>query len=105
MQLPALEEQYKLSKLFEVGLNPVLTESLLIDYLHDFTAMHVDWTVRIDREVQQRILSKTLRRFLNSTSKERGPLTSIMQAHQLFWRQEKQVDYFIKLLNAVPSAV
>jgi hypothetical protein len=102
-QLSALEEQYKISRLHEVGLNHVLSESLLDDYLHDFTAMHVDWTVRIDRNAQQRILSKTLKRSLTASGQE--PLTSILQVHQLFWRQEKQVDYFIKLLNSVPDAV
>jgi hypothetical protein len=104
-QLAALEQQYKLSQLQEVGLDPMLPPELLDDYLHDFTAMHVDWTARIDRNVQTRILSKTLTRFMNQISPEQRQVKSILEVHQSFWRQEKQVDYFIKLLNAVPDAV
>ncbi|CAK0799979.1 unnamed protein product [Prorocentrum cordatum] len=104
-QLAALEEQYKISMLQEVGLDPVLPSELLDDYLHDFTAMHVDWTARIDRSTQTRILSKTLTRFMNQVSPVQRQVTSILEVHQAFWRQEKQVDYFIKLLNAVPDAV
>jgi hypothetical protein len=98
-QLTALNSQYQLSKLHEVGLNPVLEPEMLEDYLHDFTAMHLDWAVLINRDVQQRILKKKLQRVLGKR------LTSVLEVHQLFWNQEKHVAYCVSLLNAVPKAV
>jgi len=98
-QLPSLISQYQLSKLHEVGLDPCLDPELLDAYLKDFTAMHLDWTVRIDREQQQKILKKTIQRMLGSK------LTSILEVHQLFWHEEKHISYCIALLNAVPNAV
>ncbi|CAE8640537.1 unnamed protein product, partial [Polarella glacialis] len=71
----------------------------LDDYLSDFTAMHLDWTVRIGRDVQQRVLKKTLQRL------QGGKLNSVLGVHQLFWNCEKQVAYCVNLLNAVPGAV
>jgi hypothetical protein len=100
-QLPALQTQYQLSKLCAVGLDPTLegNASLLDDYLHDFTAMHLDWTKRIHRDQQQRILKTMLQTFKGSE------LTSVLEVHQMFWKTEKKVAYAIALLNAVPAAV
>uniref|UniRef100_A0A7S1FB82 RZ-type domain-containing protein n=1 Tax=Noctiluca scintillans TaxID=2966 RepID=A0A7S1FB82_NOCSC len=99
-QLSALYNQYhRLTKLHEVGLDPALTPALLDDYLADFTAMHLDWTSRLDRSTQQRILKKTLQRIKGKK------LESILEVHQLFWNAEKRIAYCISLLNAVPAAV
>eukprot|EP00930_Biecheleria_cincta_P035478 TRINITY_DN24399_c0_g1_i1.p1 TRINITY_DN24399_c0_g1~~TRINITY_DN24399_c0_g1_i1.p1 ORF type:complete len:4764 (+),score=1067.82 TRINITY_DN24399_c0_g1_i1:48-14339(+) len=98
-QLSALQAQYQLSKLSEIGINPALEASLLEDYMHDFTAMHLDWTSRIDRGVQKRILQKTIQRL------QKDKLSSILEIHQLFWSRERQITFYISLLNAVPGAV
>jgi len=98
-QMAAIATQYKLSKLHEVGLEPELQSPLLDDYLADFTAMHLDWTSRIDRDTQTRILKKTLQRVKG------GELRSILEVHKYFWNQERQVAYCVNLLNAVPGAV
>ena len=98
-QMGALVAQYGMSKLREVGLDPALPPVLLEDYLGDFAAMHLDWTPRIDRDTQHRILQKTLQRTKG------GPLESILEIHLLFWRRETHVAYCVSLLNAVPGAV
>jgi len=98
-QLSALTAQYQLSKLAEIGINPVLGSDLLEGYMMDFTAMHLDWTERIGRDIQYRILKKTIQR-LHPT-----PIASILEVHALFWRLEKQIAFSVNLLNAVPGAV
>eukprot|EP00928_Gymnodinium_smaydae_P026162 TRINITY_DN20620_c1_g3_i2.p1 TRINITY_DN20620_c1_g3~~TRINITY_DN20620_c1_g3_i2.p1 ORF type:complete len:2734 (+),score=683.56 TRINITY_DN20620_c1_g3_i2:907-8202(+) len=98
-QLNALAVQYKLSRLHEIGMDPVMPPELLDAYISDFTAMHLDWTERLDRDGQARIVKKTIER-------ARGQkLTSVLELHQSFWRMEKQIAYCIGLLNAVPSAI
>ena len=82
-----------------MGLNPTLKPDMLVDHLNDFTAMHLDWILRIDRNAQQRILKKMLQRQPGKS------LTSIREVHQLFWNLEKHIAYCISLLNAVPNAV
>eukprot|EP00439_Symbiodinium_sp_Y106_P016543 s612_g2.t1 len=98
-QLAALEAQYKLSKLAEIGINHQMDQVMLDDYMADFTAMHLEWTQRIGRDVQLRILKKTLTRLRQKT------LTSILEVHQLFWSLEREVAFSVSLLNAVPAAV
>eukprot|EP00435_Cladocopium_sp_Y103_P013537 s420_g3.t1 len=123
-QLAALQSQYQLSKLAEIGINHEMPPEMLEDYMADFTAawssllqfcwwfqflkphiqghsiaMHLDWTERIDRNIQLRILKKTLTRL------RQKPLTSTLEVHQLFWRLEKELAFSLSLLNAVPQAV
>jgi len=98
-KMTALSKQYEMSMLKSVGLDPKLEESLLHDYLEDFTAMHLDWTSRISRKTQTRIVTKMLQRF------QGGKLTSILEIHHLFWNEEKQIAYCINLLNAVQEAI
>eukprot|EP00913_Durusdinium_trenchii_P033455 g31322.t1 len=98
-QLAALQSQYQLSKLAEIGIQPEMEPPMLEDYMADFTAMHLDWTERIGRGDQLRILKKTLTRL------RQKPLTSILEVHQLFWRLEKELAFSVGLLNAVPAAV
>lgn len=98
-QLAALHSQYQLSKLAEIGINHEMPPDMLEDYMADFTAMHLDWTERIDRNIQLRILKKTLTRL------RQKPLTSTLEVHQLFWRLEKELAFSLSLLNAVPQAV
>eukprot|EP00927_Polykrikos_kofoidii_P043511 TRINITY_DN37576_c0_g1_i1.p1 TRINITY_DN37576_c0_g1~~TRINITY_DN37576_c0_g1_i1.p1 ORF type:complete len:1623 (-),score=285.47 TRINITY_DN37576_c0_g1_i1:81-4868(-) len=99
-QLSALSAQYQLSILHEVGLDPTLgSPELLEDYLSDFAAMHLDWMDRIDREMQQQILKKTIQRLRG------GKMTSILEVHQLFWSSERHITFCIGLLNAVPGAM
>lgn len=97
-QLSALTAQYQLSKLYEVNLDPVLDPVLLDDYIADFSAMHLDWTERVSRVHQQRILKKSIARMKGAK------LVSLLEVHQLFWLAEKQIAYCISLLNAVPAA-
>ncbi|CAK0875561.1 unnamed protein product, partial [Prorocentrum cordatum] len=103
-QLPALLSQYKLSQLHEAGLQPVVGEALLSSYIGDFAAMNLHWTERVDRSTQQRVLTKALQRFLMH-EQGRQKLDSILQVHQVFWSRERQIDFVMQLLNAVPTAV
>ena len=88
-----------MSKLAEIGIQHEMKPEMLEDYMADFTAMHLDWTERISRDDQLRILKKTLTRL------RQKPLTSILEVHQLFWRLEKELAFSVGLLNAVPGAV
>jgi len=98
-QMASLEKQFKISNLHDIGIQPELDPSLLEDYLSDFTAMHLEWTRRISRETQTRILKLILR------GAKGGELVSFLEIHKWFWNQERQVAYCIGLLNAVPKAV
>lgn len=95
----ALATQYQISSLHDIGLVPELGPELLDDYLADFAAMHLEWTQRVDRCTQTRLLKKMMRRTNG------GDLVSILEVHQLFWQLERQVAFCINLLNAVPAAV
>ena len=98
-QLAALQSQYQISKLAEIGIDPEMSPEMLDDYMADFTAMHLDWTERVDRDGQLRIVKKILTRL------RKKPLTSILEVHQLFWCLEKELAFSVSLLNAVPQAV
>ena len=94
-QLSALTAQYQLSQLKSVGFDPVLPSMDLDDYLNDFAAMHLDYTARLSRETQQRIMKKVLQRVKGSK------LDNVLEIHQIFWNQEKHVAHCISLLNEV----
>eukprot|EP00931_Biecheleriopsis_adriatica_P017997 TRINITY_DN1271_c1_g1_i1.p1 TRINITY_DN1271_c1_g1~~TRINITY_DN1271_c1_g1_i1.p1 ORF type:complete len:4782 (+),score=1057.93 TRINITY_DN1271_c1_g1_i1:65-14410(+) len=98
-QLASFQSQFQMTKLAEIGINPVLEATLLDNYIADFTAMHVDWTDRLDRNIQHKILRKTLERSFGKK------LSSILEVHLLFWDLERKVGFTVNLLNAAPQAV
>jgi len=100
-QLKALEAQFGLTKLHEIGFDPTLggDEGLLDDYLSDLTAMHLDYTERFNRDSQKLIMRKSLVRAKG------GPLTGVLEMHQLFWQKERFIAFAVGLLNEAPRAM
>jgi hypothetical protein len=97
-RLAALETQFKLTQLSQVGFEPKVSAKFLDDYLSDFTAMHVDW-MPVEREKQHEIMRAVLKRAKGSE------LESILEIHVLFWAYEDQVRFCIGLVDAVPQAL
>jgi hypothetical protein len=100
-QLTALVSHFNITKLHEIGFDPELggDRGLLEDYLSDLTAMHLDFTERLSRDKQTLIMRKSLERAKG------GPLTGILEMHQLFWNQEKFIALAVGLLNEAPQAI